>query len=362
MESSSDRMLQASLAQKWNISGPEFSYTSTTFDLNYTISDFILDDMISHEIYDENCAEGGTIIPGNVLSSVLTPDGTSPGTGELSRSAQIGVGINATTISSSPIYSEQVVNSQTIGTVRFCHRFMLYTLSATPIEVNFLETLVTLTIDLTDGFAIGNIDVQPKDEFIRTANQAYQVEGFQCNYLNEPLTELQLAQSRNQGSIIRVCVRPDQEARSDGIYMRSIDSFVFERDFGGVVGVISQAAIESGAPAANLLTQLYCTSGDDVCVFETVLMAIFYRLAGAVDGTGVASMQFGSNPIRRRHLRDTGSQRHLEESIVAGVAEFELSMELVPRPSRYSAATTPFRSFFVLSCGIMLFVLLQESI
>lgn len=238
----------ASLAEKWNITGPmNFNYSGLEFSLTYQVSDFILDGMIAEQLFDENCAEGGTTVQPELLSSIVIPDTTVPsGNGDAFRDIQVQLTINPETISQSPLYSEEVIDNQVVASFRFCHRFMLFTLSETPLEVNFRETLVTLTIDLTDGFAIGTLEVSDKDKLIRTANQAYQVEGYQCDYANQPLSQRDLALSRSQGSIIRVCVRPDEEARDSGIFMRSIDSFVFERNYGGSIGIVTQMAVENG--------------------------------------------------------------------------------------------------------------------
>jgi hypothetical protein len=331
-DDSSHREL-ASLAEKWNITGPlDFNYTSLVFSLTYQVSDFILDGMVKEVLYDKDCAEGGNVVGSVFLSSQATPDASvPPGSGDAIREVLVTITMDPETISQSNIYSEEVVNNQMVATVRFCHRFMLFTTSDTPIEVNFLETLVTLTVDLTDGFDIGIIDVQDKDKLIQTANQAYQVEGYQCDYTNTPLTELELAKSRAQGTVVRVCVRPEMEARSEGVFMRSIDSFVFERDYGGSIGSVTQVGVANGAKADNLMTELYCSSGNSVCVFETILMAIFFRLPGTVDGTGIASMQFGDQELTRRRLRGDSGDRILQQQGVAAISEFDLSMELIPR-------------------------------
>ena len=220
----------ATLAEKWNITGPvNFTYSRLDFMLTYEVSDFILDGMVFEQAYDENCAEGGNKVDnGDLVTEVISDTSFVAGNGDGVREIQVNITIDPTQIAQSLLYTEESVDNQMIATVKFCHRFMLYTLSDTPIEVNFRETLVTLTIDLSDGFAIGALNVRDKDKLVQTANQAYEVEGYQCDYSNQPLSELDLALSRNQGSIIRVCVRPDEEARGDGIFMRSIDSFAFE--------------------------------------------------------------------------------------------------------------------------------------
>lgn len=338
--STGSRRHLASLAQKWNITGPEFGSNELEFQLNYTVSDFILPEMIQHQLYDSNCAEGGITLPSSTLTTQIDTDTTvPPGEGDLSRSVKITVTIDPETISNTNIYSEEVVDNQLKATIVFCHRLMLFTTSVTPIEVNFRETVVTFYVDLTDGFEIGNIDVQDKDKLVRTANQAYEVEGYQCDFSNQKLSDVELSQSRQQGTLIRVCVRPEEEARTDGIFMRSIDQFVWERDYGGSVGVVTQVAVEDGEAAANQLTQLWCTPGDEVCAFESVLLALFFRLPGSVEGAGIASMQFGNfNGGARRSLR-RGLQQGGDDA-AAGLAEFDLSMELIPfsRPRRDDSA------------------------
>jgi hypothetical protein len=122
---------------------------------------------------------------------------------------------------------------------------MLSTSGDSPIEINFIETIVTLTIDLTDGFSIDAINVDDKDKLVKSANEVYEVVGYQLTLRNVPLSDFQLVLSRNQGSIFRVCIRPDDKAASDGIYMRYIKSFVFERDCGGAIGKMTQTAVEN---------------------------------------------------------------------------------------------------------------------
>lgn len=115
---------------------------------------------------------------------------------------------------------------------KFCVRFKLVT--DTNIEVNYLETLVYLDLNFVDGFEIQDINVIPRQS-VRTANQVYEVEGYRCKYVSNggdrsetvPLIDIELQQSLNQGEVLQICVRPTEDARLDGIKMRSIDSFQF---------------------------------------------------------------------------------------------------------------------------------------
>ena len=321
----------ATLQEKWNLTDSGFSYEGLSFNLNYTTSDFVLDSMMQAELYDVGCKEGGVIVPSSDMSYALITDDTPPGVGDFERDASIQIDINSANIANSITYSEEVVDGNQKATVQFCMRMGLFTNSDPPIEVNFLETLVTLFVDLTDGFSIDTINVTPKDKLVRTANQAYEVEGYLCDRNNIELSDSDKVAVRNQGSILRVCVRPDEEARSDQVYMRFIDSFTWQRDYGGAIGILYQPAVEEREAASNQLTELFCTSGAEVCAFESILFASMFRTPGAVTGSGIASMQFGSDPLEIQKRRLRSSLRDLqEETGVAATAEFSMETEVQP--------------------------------
>lgn len=316
------------LQEKWALTENGFTYSDLSFALDFLTSDFILDEMARAQIYTDDCAQGNTTVPSTDLAWTLNPDDTPAGVGNNSRGFVVDIVMNTTNIANSVTYSEETVG-EVIGTVRFCVRFGLWTNSDSPIEVNFLETLVTLTVDLTDGFSIDTVNVRARDALVRTATQAYEVEGYQCDNNNVRLTGQDLVVSRNQGEIIRVCVTPNQEARDQEVFMRYIDNFSWQRDYGGAIGVVTQAAVEDREAANNALSELFCTPGSLVCAFETILFASMYRTPGAVTGSGVASMQFGDDPaVSRRNLRRTLQED--DESAVAAVAEFDMDLEVVP--------------------------------
>ena len=321
----------ATLQEKWNLTDNGFEYEGLSFNLTYITSDFILNSMMQAELYDVGCKEGGVVVPSSELSWTLNQDDTEPGVGDLERDASIRIDINSATITDSVTYSDEVVDGIQKATVQFCMRMGLFTNSDPPIEVNFLETIVTLFIDLTDGFSIDTINVAQKDKLIRTANQAYEVEGYLCDSDDIELSDSDKVAVRNQGSVLRVCVRPDEEARNDQVYMRFIDTFTWQRDYGGAIGVLYQPAVEERDPASNGLTELFCTSGAEVCAFESILFASMFRTPGAVTGSGIASMQFGSDPLEIQKRRLRSSRRDLQEdSGVAATAEFEMETEVQP--------------------------------
>jgi hypothetical protein len=312
----------ATLAQKWNITIPTFTYSSLDFDLDFGTSDFIGAGMASFSIWDEDCQEGGVSVPDTVLTGEISPITGTAGDGSGLRTVNVGVSVQPEQISAATsIYAESTnANGELSAVVTFCVRFALSTSGASPIEVNFLETIVILNVKLTDGFEIDAISVAPRDKLIRTANQVYLLEAFQCDTNMVELSTQQKQVVRNQGAIIRVCVRPDALARPDGIKMREIQSLTYTR----ASPIATQAAVENGAAALNGLSDLTCDPGSEVCMVETILVADFYTITGVVSGSGVGSMQFGS--ARRLRSSERGLQTIQDE---AGSAQFDLSVETV---------------------------------
>jgi hypothetical protein len=311
----------ATLAEKWNITIPTFEYSSLDFDLNFGTSDFIGAGMASYSIWDRNCQEGSVPVNPAVLAGSISPITEAALDGSGFRRVNVAVSVQPEQITTDTnIYEEFTTNGALSAVVTFCIRFALSTAGASPIEVNFLETIVILNVKLTDGFEIDNISVAPRDKLIRTANQVYLLEAFQCDPNKAELSTQQKQVVRNQGAIIRVCVRPDAQARPDGIKMREIQSLTYTRN----APVATQAAVENGAAATNGLSDLSCNPGSDVCMVETILVADFYRVTGVVTGSGVGSMQFGSATRRLR-----SSERDLQIQDEAGSAQFDLSVETV---------------------------------
>lgn len=278
--------------------------------------------------------EGGVSVPDTVLSANITGDGTLMGNGTFFRDFDMQIGVNPENIAQAGIYTEQTIEGEVTAAVVFCIRFSLLTFSDEPLEVNFRETTVTLAIDLTDGFSIGEMNVDAKGRTTETANQAYEVDAFQCNAINGALSPQQLSASRIQGSIVRVCVQPDTAAIAQGIFMRNIDLFVFSRVYGSGIPDAVQEAVLNGEGASNGLTFLDCSAGDQTCAFETLLSAIFYRNAGEVQGSGIASMQFGSSVRRLR-----SGYRNLQQADSV-TAEFNMNFDLVRATETYFSGGT----------------------
>jgi hypothetical protein len=341
----------ANLAQKWNLTEPSFDFQANTFSLTFPVTDYINSGMANYSLWTApDCQEGNvnieassawktrTLEESTALAAATTfgEGGSQLDSGEFNgRSATVVAEFDPQTIfSATEIYSESTnAEGQLSAQVQFCIRFGLYTssdqpgISGDPVEVNFLETIITLTVDLTDGFEINGINVTPKDRLVRTANVAYLVRGYECDEVTKAaIADTSIA--RNQGEVITVCVTPEDEAKADGIFMRSIDSFVWSRD----TDVIVQPAIEGNSPAGNLLTDYSPAAcrGTEICTFSTILFADFYFSQGTVDGAGIASLQFGTQGVAAgRKLRaNKDADRFLQEDGEPAAAEFDLNLQV----------------------------------
>lgn len=361
----------AGLAEKWNLTDNGVDFMGMNIQLHYIVSDFIIDSMIEAVAYTNDCKEGGITIPEEDMTVNLITDDTPPGGGDFSRDISVNVQVYPENIASSMVY--QVVTDE-LGRrqakVNFCMRFSTYTNGATPIEVNFLETLVGFTANLDAGFSIDGVNVEPKEKLVTTAMEDFDVDAYQCDRNNQPLSATALSRAMNQGEVIRVCVTPNQEAREEGVFMKAIESFTYYRDYGDDIGMVTQVAIENSQAASNFLTDLWCTPGSLVCAFETVLFASMFLTPGFVDGEGTALLQIGNNAEssrkQRRGLQGQSSYRSLREGGHRSLPEdgdgkgeaskFNLDFELIPgeefngrlRTFSSSSKTTTILSFIAM--------------
>ena len=322
----------AGLAQKWNLTSTGVDFQGMNFQLNYLTSDFIVDSMLDAVAYSTpECQDEGSIVPEGDMSMSIIVDDTPAGVGDFERNLLVNVTVNPGNIEDSSIYTTIYdEDGKEQARVEFCMRFSLYTNGDTPIEVNYLETIVGFTADLTAGFVI-DVAVQPKDRLIETALQTYEVDAYKCDDNNVPLSAIALARAMNQGEVIRVCVTPNQEARDQGIYLKALESFTYYRDYGGTIGLVTQVAIEDSREASNFLTVLSCTAGSIVCNFETVLYADMFLSPGFVDGTGTALLQIGPDPERRRVESQSSlrSPRLLQgDDGAEAISQFDLDFQL----------------------------------
>jgi hypothetical protein len=342
------RRLQGSeLFERWDIAEPAFTYESLDFTLDFEINQYIASvEQVTYTLFDETCdnAYGGNGLSG---SRGLT-FGSVEAAGK--QSIEIAMAIDASVISAdSEVYSESMVDGEMAAVVDFCVRFALHTPAEIgELEVNFLEIVITLNVDLTAGFEIGALAVAPLDRCVNTAAQDFLVEGYFCEENNEPNSTV-TAPVFNQGDLVKICVRPVQDAREEFfIRMLRITSFVFER------GSTNQPAIADGI-SASVLTDLFCDAGFAICHFETILFAAFYQSPGSVTGSGIADMQFGGetsadsvSPRNRRLLRE--NRKLQADGGASGGAEFDLEVFIIPsEDSDFTSAASSSGGLFAIA-------------
>ncbi|VEU41823.1 unnamed protein product [Pseudo-nitzschia multistriata] len=318
------------LEEKWNLTQNGADFQGMKYRLKYIVSDFILESMLRTVAYTEECEEGGVEIPSSHMTYEVTFDDTPPGDGGLERTFNIQTEVNPG-VEDSLVY-KTVIDPETgakLAEVRFCMLTVLRTNTPNPIGVNFLETVVGFTANLTSGFGV-SANVGPKEKIVTTAAESYNVNAYLCDEYNEELTGSALTNARTQGQIVRACVTPDQDARDDGVFMKAIQDFTWFRDYGGGLGMVSQVAVQDSQAASNLLTILYCTPGSITCAFESILFASMFLTPGDVSGTGTALLQLGdsSEERKRRGLESSSLSRSLQDAGDLPATDFGLEFDL----------------------------------
>lgn len=302
----------ATLAEKWSIQDPQVDQQGLSFDFVYDVSNFIDEGQAYYEVYTEGCAESGEEVTSGITESPLVDVPVGSVTDDAAfdvagKQATAPIAIDVATIAdATQIYAEAGEGDDFGATIKFCVRFGLKTLGDPATEVNFLESVVTMNVDLGDGFTVADINVTPKEQLLNTASQSYTVEGFLCN--PDTGDETPQASAFNQGSLISVCIKPDAAGIADGIKMRTVDDFTWTRD------TTTQPAVENGAAASNSLTSFDAATcgGGDYCTFSTILFAAFYSSNGQVGGSGTSTMQFGT---ARRRLQEEEQGRRQVRSL-----------------------------------------------
>ena len=350
-----NRKLRASLQQKWNLTNPEVTYSKYQFNLVYTTSDFIQDGWVSYKLYDSVlCGEGGGgnditsssnngvtggqnyLTTTGLIAKSSTPYVYGPASGEGYRDYLLSLNIEPKHIGTSPIYTEPTRSDGSIvGEITFCARFSLWNrddfdeADTSAIEINFQETVMTIYVDLTDGFDIEDIGLKPKQSN-ETANIGCEVFAYHCDRNNDRLAEN--GALKYQGEEMRVCVEATEESIQNGLYIDRIYNFTWIRDDfnDGTIDVSQTAIVPDALPANNGLTSVECIPGSIICAFTTILKADFFRFHGRVNGTGLAICRLGPAPPPEYYMSlvDFGSSdppeiidRNVAENVIYDGAE-----------------------------------------
>jgi hypothetical protein len=271
------------LAQQWNVPDPSFNHESISFDMDYLVSDFVLDTMTDYSIWDVGCEEGGYPLSNDIINVIKS---TEPGfvqntAGTGNRMIELDLKLVSEEIAKEPrIFTDVEIDGQAKAIVEFCVRFKLTTPEG--VEVNFLESLVTLYVDLTDGFSIGDLNISPKIVEEKTANQGYEVDAFFCDLDGNALSEEEANAPRLPASELRICVVPTQKSLDEGVLMRAIENFYFFRIDERGNKMIQDAIVNRTVAANGLTAGLNCDAGTH-CEFSSLIKADFYQATFGTD-------------------------------------------------------------------------------
>ena len=280
------------LALRWRISQDSVSYDGLDFSVRYTVSDYIGLPLVTYSVYDgPGCSLSANFITHlGYFNYSVTESDAATGLGTEEKQITFSTRINPNSITASSIYKENGNEAE----INFCIRLDLMSTAATDptaTEVNHIETAVALRVDLKDNFEIQGQVVTAIDRGVETAEDSFFVEAFVCQENGQRIVD---SISYVQGETVTVCVKPTAQALEIGFRMGTIDRFTFWQ------GYVSQEAVQGGNEAVNGLTELTCARGFEMCVFKTLLNAAFFQGPSTVDGTGFATLQFGSDAAGRK--------------------------------------------------------------
>jgi len=178
------------------------------------------------------------------------------------------------------------------GVLVYCVRLGLHDGGTSIDEINFQESIVTLTITMDGTFTITDIGVEPKTQGTSDAAQSYSVVASLCT--------AQAAETRfNQGEAIAVCITLDDTAKTGQVEITSVDAFTWKRadtEDQGAIGEPSTSGFDIYGLATNGLTMMEpIVAGTTSVTITSVLFAKFYESAGTVTAHGSVTMAFANS-------------------------------------------------------------------
>jgi hypothetical protein len=270
---------------QYDIGASTLKYFGTAIALEFTLNALVEEETVGFKLYsDSDCTQEITDNDYLMPELIFDQDFVKNSTGVRPMKALLT--INQQGITTSPVWQQRADDQFFIF---FCSKVSLYTGNITDpgaFEISILETLSEIKVDLLGDFGV-EVNVSPNNATAEEATQAYFVEGFLCD---DNLQKVSYDRPRTQGSSLRVCVKPTDDALADGLKMRAVDSFSFYKNqVGGAQ--IAQEALARGESANPSLTSLTCVRGTELCYFDTLLKAGFFSGAGTVEGFGEAWLQ-----------------------------------------------------------------------
>jgi len=309
---------KSDLASQWNIGDVSADdNVGNLFTFNYDLDETWITDIdtqVQVTMYDFACKTsdddttyGKIGINDSPFTDTSPFEMTSLGyDGETASNLQLKFTTVPLVMANLPLITTQPVNGT--SEMKFCVRISLFAVLTT--EVNFQETEVTMIVNMSDNFNIDSFKVSQKGKTDNTASQGYQVTTELCP--DQPTVF-------NQGSVIKVCISPGGNADSDGVVLKSVDTFEWTRS-----GVPSQTALNGpNIDAEDGLSVVTLYPDEKKIMIETVIYSAFYVSDGEVSANGSASMGFTNSRRRGRRLNnDNVNKRYLQD--VNDVVPFEI--------------------------------------
>jgi len=198
-------------------------------------------------------------------------------------------------------------------TLAFCIKMSLGTLNAPNVSVNFSETKVNVTVDMSQGFSVENIvtDRDDAEEIQKNKTVSYNLEAYQCDFdTGNPLNPAPIL---SQGSDLQICIKTN----STDVGLAEVRNLVLTQEGSDDVNAIVNSE-------GNGFTVSSCNG--QICSIKTMLISSFFAQTSpnstVVSGTVI--MFFGSTS--RRQLVEIKPRRNLESSDDA--ADFQLQVLL----------------------------------
>jgi hypothetical protein len=121
----------------------------------------------------------------------------------------------------------------------------------------------------------------------------YRIDVYECD-ANLKMIPTEDRQVKNQGSVYRVCFRPNNKALEDGVGIKEINSFAWELET--KKGVVEQQAVINGN-GDDVLSILNCEEDRKLCYLDSMLGSRFYVDPGSVLGYGEAYLTMGTGTV-----------------------------------------------------------------
>lgn len=278
----------SNLFDRWALQFPLINLVdeNNTITMDYQISESLSSDNIRAEIFTKDCEY--PLLTDGILSQTFNAQGAHV------------FQIDVKPLVQNPEVFDNKSDNPWQADMKFCLRYMLWSGPETDISstmINYVEVLLTVYFDLNAGIYVGiSVDKKGKAEPGGDKNNITEIEGYEADgFLCDPFTYERMETPESgflPGDIICICAFLGEKAKEEGLYLKGLEEFKWNRDriSGGEVVRTTQYSVQDGI-SANALTEYSCPT-ITMCKFTTYLFADFYSLPGIVSGSGYVLFAF----------------------------------------------------------------------